>query len=380
MTLAATNGLVLWPPPLVNNLSALGTWGAGIATLTFDSTTDRVAYVGHSPYADSISKIHFRVGTVTSAPNVDVRVETVDVATGQPARPSGTLWAANTNAVITIGASNTWQTATLTAAASLSLGSLFAINIVYSSGTANFLINRCAANAAGTGSWPMCLQDTGAGTWTQLASNLCMIIEFSSGGVMYVPGVSPVDSGSGIGGFNSGSSPDEYALQFRVPFKCRAIGMYFVSSNIASSANFTASLWPASSTVDGDALAQVALADQSVINTTQEGPMYLFFGSAVTLLPGTTYYVGVRADDATNSIDFYQQVAPGGITNAMRGFPIPTDGNTFRASRTWTAGSAGAWTNATTTLPLMGLIIDQLDDGAGGGGGMRLAGHGGLAS
>ena len=48
-----------------------------------------------------------------------------------------------------------------------------------------------------------------------------------------------------------------------------------------------------------------------------------------------------------------------------------TDGITWRR--------LSSWSDRTLSVPMMGIVLDQVDDGAGGGG-LRLAGHGGLAA
>ena len=373
MSLASIGGNIAWPATLINNINLAGNYAVGLSAVTFDSDTDRIAYVGISPIADTLSKIYWRAGTVTSPAVADVRVETW----GADGKPSGTLFGTNSNVTITPSGSNTWQTCTLTTAPTFAIGSKFAINVVRSSGTFDgthlFNMQRMAANTAGSGNFPLCIQDTGAGTWANLAGNLCMILEFTTGSVIYIPGLSPVDVGSSHGAFNNTSNPNEVALQFRVPFKCRAVGIQWGASNIVAGANFTCSLWD-TGTTDAGALAQIGVDGDAIASTTQESPATCFFATTQpTLSPGTTYYAGVRPDTA-NNIDVLEMRSPSGITNSMRGFAIPTDGFCQKATRLWDNGApntAGAWTTAganANILPLISVLVDQLDNGAGGGG------------
>ena len=361
MTLAAC-GSVCWPPQMITSVINSALAGGPI---TFDSSTDRLAYVGISSVTDTLTTIYWRAGTITSAPVLDVRVETVSNG-----RPSGTLWAANTNGSCTPSGANTWQTVTLTSAASLTPGDQFAIVFVYSSGTANFqftvastvlLVNPMAHI-------PVILQDTGGGTWgaPTTVAPLCMFVEFGTAGVRYLPNLCPIDLSITLTAFNSGSAADEYALKVVPPFKCRVIGIRAWLANIAAGANFTVSLWPSSSTTDSDALGQCAFDGDMAISTSQDGAVDSFF-DPVTLTAGNTYYLGVRADTA-NNLSVPRIPTPSGITDSMKALP-PQDASFTEYSRAWSAGSAGSWTQAANNYIPFSLLIDQLDDGAGGGGG-----------
>lgn len=368
-----------WPAPIIGG-GAL-TIGLGAATLTFDSTADRLAWVGTSPITDSITDIYFLMATVTTGSTVDVRIESVSNG-----RPSGSLLAANTNVTVVIanGDDNVWKTATLTSAASLNMGDEFAIVIVNSSGTPNMQF------VAGSSSWgfssrnahyPLCLQDTGGGTWASSGvggtnGGFNWIVDYSSAGIVPMPCLWPVNGNGTITAYNSGTNPDERALRFQVPFKCRVVGARIGMFNGAAGSDFTVSLWPASSTTDSDVLASQVLDGDNTISTTTDGFVDVFFNTAVTLTINTTYYLGVRADTANN-------IGLGEFTHAGSGQPsgaIVANGVStalYLSTRQWTAGSAGAWTDTTSTLPLINLIIDQLDDGAsvgGGSGGQRVIG------
>lgn len=357
----ASMGMVFWPTPVsVGGQMAGGSTTWGFNVLTFDSGTDRIAYVGKSPVTDSLAKLYFRTATVATGSTVEIRIESVTNG-----RPSGTLIAANTNVTVVIANSddNVLKTATLTAAASLTVGQDFAIVIVNSSGTPNLQIlttNLALVNHGGE--FPLILQDTGAGTYASTGNNqsLCWVVEFTTAGVVWMPALSPMD-GTGLTAFNSGTTPNERALKFVPPMACRVIGVRVALFNLAAAADFTYSLWPASSTTDADVLAQGTCDGDNTYSTTADGFFDLFF-APVSLTAGSTYYLGIRADTA-NSLalgDFSNS----GVTNGLRAFGIPASVNL--ATRTWTAGSAGVWSPTTTQLPAISLIIDQLGTDAGG--------------
>jgi hypothetical protein len=339
--------------------------GLALGSIAFDSATDRAAWVGRAPVTDSLQTIYLRTGTVTTGCTLDVRVETVTNG-----RPSGTLLGTNTNASVVVDNAddNVWKTATLTAAASLTKGQEFAIVVVVSSGTPNMNL------AAPPGSlvtyailahYPLTLQDTGGGTWATQGAGWEWIVQFASAGVVPLVGLNPTSGAGTITAFNSGTSPDERALRFQAPMKCRVAGLRLAMFNIAAGGDFTASLWDATGDVDGEALAQASIDGDFALSATQDGYVDLLFATPVELSAGTTYYAGVRADTANNI--GLAEFSNANVTNALRGFQ-GVDASMYLSTRTWTAGAAGAWSDTTTTLPLIYLIVDQLDDGAGGGG------------
>lgn len=365
-------GLMFWPTPqlpggaISNNL--------GVSILTFDSAADRLAWVGRSPYADSLTTIYLGTRTVTTGCTINVRIETVTNG-----RPSGTLWATDTSVSVVVADTddNNVKTATLTAAASLSAGSEFAIVITVASGTPNFQF--AGTPGALLGSWgshyPLCLQDTGTGTWVgaSFGSGLAWIAQFASRGIVQLANLHSAAVSTPITSYNSGTTPDERALRFQVPFKCRVIGIRACMFNIAAGADMTFSLWDATGDADGEALGQATLDGDFALTTTQDGHVDLYF-SPVTLDIGTTYYAGVRADTA-NSIGL-GELSNALVSNALTGL-FGVNAQSYLSTRTWTAGAAGAWSDTTTTMPLIYLIIDQLDDGAGGGGGLAAVPIGG---
>lgn len=368
MTLVAT-GLNYYPVRIFN--PDLDAASLGRSSFTFDSTTDRFAYVGMAMAAETLAVVYFQTGTVTTGDTVLVQIESVTNG-----RPSGTIIAAGASVTVAIADTDdvVWKTATIGTPPSLTMGQEFAIVITHSSGAVPSMTFPLATSLQGNHAYsPLCLQDTGAGAWVRSLTPFAMIIEMGTTGVMPYPGLSPLTANGTLTAFNNASSPDEYAMKIVVPKKCRVIGVSCVLFNVAVAADFTMSLWPASSSVDGDALGQKLVDGDTPLAITADGYFTRFF-TPVTLTAGSTYYVGVRADTANNLAVGVLTTAT--VTNAIRGFPIPA--TCHLSTRIWTAGTAGAWTDTTTSLPLMSLIIDQEDDGAGGAGGIaHMAGDGG---
>lgn len=377
MTMVASP-LFLWPMSIGWAAAQQSTSGANSAA-TFDGTADVIAWVGSALQDLTITDVAFLSGSVTSPPVVDVRIETVTNG-----RPSGTLYNSGTtndcNATITPSGANTWQKVTLTGSASVSSGALFAIVIRYSSGTAgasnNFTVQVQSESVTGApGFLPMSLQDTGGGTFSVLANQLCFMLSSSSAPV-FVPGlwsfssVSQTAYNSGTAG-GSGPPPtgDEYAMKFTAPFKMRVCGVALNLSNIAAAADFRIFLWDNSgaTNTESNALASSPVIDgDTTPSTTADGGAIFGFSAPYTLAAGSTYYIGVRAETANNIAIWTSSLAGTPPSNALGSSP---NGSTmYLSARAWSAinpGTVGAWNDDQTRVPLFKLIVDQVDDGTG---------------
>jgi TM2 domain-containing membrane protein YozV len=368
-------GQMIWPTPQICGGSIA--LGLAVSSIAFDSATDRLFWIGRAPVTDTLTTLYLRTATVTTGCTIDVRIETVTNG-----RPSGTLFGTNTNINVVVADvdDNAWKTATLTAGASLSRGDEFAIVITVASGTPNMNFAGFPSETFSSASnqtpvtnahYPLMMQDTGAGTWAFISTGFAWICQFSTAGVIPMTNMTPVDGAGTITAFNSGSSPDEYALQFVAPVDMRIAGIRAALFNVAAGADFTFSLWD-SGTTDAGALAQQSQDGDFATTTSRDGFVDLLFDTPVEIAAGTTYRLGVRADTANNlSIGSYANTT---VTNAMRAMHGVISTMQL-ATRAWTAGTAGPWTNTTTTIPLIYALIDQLDDGAGGGGGILQGGN-----
>ena len=367
MTMVAC-GVSQWPRQLRSAGNA-GTTG-GATSITLDSTADQMAWVGKARFTDSLPTIYFRTGTVTTGADVDVRIETVSNG-----RPTGSLWAANTNIVVTIadGDDNVWKTATLTAAASLVMGDEFAIVINSSAGTPNLILVGTALSfdMGGVGQYPIRLVNTGAGFAVDNSNIRAWewVVQFSSAGVSFIQGLCPSNGNIAITSYDNATATNERGLRFQVPFKMRCVGARVHIGNVEAGGDFTVSLWDATGDTDAEALGQSVIDGDSVSATTTDGYFEVYWEAPTTLSINTTYYIGVRADTANNIALFEVDTAGTGATaNAIKALPAEST-ELYLATRAWSGGTGGAWTTTTTTMPIIELIFDQLDDGAAASGG-----------
>lgn len=319
-----------------------------------DAADEAAGLVVTAPKAGNIRNVSFRTGTVTTGATVDVRIETVDAATGNP---SGTLWATNTNVSHAINAAddNVWlTTGNLTASATVAKGDKIAVVIVNPSVSPGTL--RIASMPQIT-QIPQGLLKT-AGSWAKQLEVPAIALQYDDGSYGFIDNIFGGLTAITLTAFNSGSTPDEAAIKFTCPVKMTVSGIWAHVGNIAAGADFDLVLYDS----DGSTvLESVSIDGDHAISTAADNPLAVRFDTDVTLNAGSSYRVAVKPTTANN---ISRCVADFISAAAIASSPIgPT------TALTSTRTDAGAWTDTDTdSVLLAGVIVTQLDDGAGGGG------------
>lgn len=323
------------------------------ASILLDAVNEKAGAIFQPGKAGTVVGIEFLTGTVTTGGTVDVRLETVSVVSGNP---SGTLFAANSNYSLVIADTddNAWLGAaqSLTGSAVVALTDIVAAVIVVPAG-ANLNIQRSGVPARAD--FPYTSQFVAS--WSH--SMLCPVValRYSDGSYAYCPGVWPTSSLTGTT-FNSGSTPDERGIYFQVPFKCRVAGWWFHGSK---SGDMNVVLYDS----DGSTALQTASLDQDVDATNADNYYAGYFSGQTTLNINTWYRLAVKPTTVT-SVKLWEL----GVSVAANMDGLEGGQKIYLSTRT----DAGAWTQTATSRPFMGIIIDQLDDGVGGGGGETFTG------
>ena len=348
---------LLWPSPTELPFSS--------ATMDIvDGASESAGLVFKAPATGSLTDIGFGVNTVTTGATVDVRLETVSLANGN-GNPTGTLFGATTNASKVIAGTddNKWLTATLTAAASVTIGNDMAIQIVNpatSFGNIQFfgMIPVMQSRAH---------QYTDAflnAVWVKRTRGGSYAVKIS--GVWYnVGGYAPWCETPWVtittGALEAGN-------KIVVPFDCQIDG-FEAGSNNWSGNDSVGTLYSSDGTT---VLGQSATYDKDVKSGTGWDTQKFSF-APVTMNAGDTVYACVSTAGASILLGTVQTNANANMTGLVSG-----DGNIYKVARA--AVGSGAFTETNTDRLSIMLCLNQIDNGAGGGGGMRLAGHGGLAS
>jgi hypothetical protein len=330
-----------WPGNILHGAGAPNIGG----DTTLDAAAEYQAHVIQATEAMVISHVGFKLQTATGSPTADVRIETVDGATGVP---TGTLWATDTN-IVTGALTTTFTAHALTASATIAKGQFFAVKIVYASGTS--IVTNVVNSVASVVGLPYAITNvTGSAVKGPPAGRNWAV--GSSATTWYpVRNFLPVAS-IAANAFNNTNSARR-GVRFQVPFKCLASGFRYYCGTAVG--DFDASirddagneLSSSSTSFEGDNQAAAAAAMNE-----------FYFDNGVILVPGVWYRLAIEPTTTTNC-NMYTATLPS--LNYRSAWP----GGTNFFYTTFTSG--GGWVDtATDQVPLMDLLIRQLDDGVSG--------------
>lgn len=354
-------------------------WGSSSTSLnTIDAGGESVAFIGKvyiegAASSKTISsgggKIVFRTGTVTFAnAGTNFRVGIQDLAaTGLE---DGTF---DVYADLTGGggglASNTWYelamatgTKTInhldTVAICMEMTARGGADSVVISSFGHITINGTSIN------FPYKTNDTGSGPTRQASVVNGAMIIFDDGTLGWIEGswISPGIESAASQTYNSGSTPDEYAAVFQVPFKMSVRGGYLIVGSIASTDNFEIILY---SDAQGTPVAErTVTVDPNYTGSTSGNNSYFVSFSSFTLSPGIWYALSMRPTTANNLALAYINIGASFGNKYKKMLPFGT--NCKFSSRT---NQSGAFSEVQSYYqPIFGLWVDKLDDGVSSGG------------
>lgn len=297
----------------------------------------------------TVSKVGFRVGTVTTGATVDVRLETI----GADGLPTGTLFGTNTNGsqVIADTDDNTFFLTSLTSSASLSSGDQVAIVIVNPSvSPGTFGVSRSLIGFISNYSlMPYGLADLGGG-WAQseIANELLLVaLEKSGGGYCRLAGAMGASSAGSTVSLKDDVSPDEAGNRFTVPFRCRCVGIWNYAF-LPAGADYQVKLYDGSDNL----LASSAVVDGDVPVNSLTRTLSTGFTSPTVLERNTLYRFTVRSQTVSAAITVRSVAAN---TNALLG-SFPGGASMYRTQRS----NNGAWTDTDNERIVAGLILNQI--------------------
>lgn len=343
-----------------------GAAGAPVLTaITINAAGEKVGFVFQAPKAGTLHSFEWRTATVSNDPDNGVRMsfQSINATTGVPDDGVDQFFVHDPNPLV----GSTWQVPsgpltddgtgggvkrTVTQGEWLaavidnsSFTALDSFQVATLTGSANTPLNSSFYTADGsTGTYakspadiPIFALKYDDSTYAQFDFNVFPIVAVNNNS------------------FGSGSTPDERALRFQVPVAMRCVGVK-VRADINDDVDFilydNASSVLASVSVDGN------------INTNTYVAGEFLFTASVDLTAATTYRLAMKPTTATTSN------LPDFTVNAnaiLEG--VPGGIQVYGSTRT----DAGAWTDSTTTRPLIVPLFDAVDTTAGGGGGAHSA-------
>lgn len=325
-----------------------------------DATGEKYAWMGYPQTKDvgkSLVGVGFRFGTITKAGGSALIVSHQDVSltTGPPEQPTevivGQVAIANadaafvTNAWINTAAFDVARTVTAApfaivveydvagrlGADSVVLGAINTINTSYKN-----LVGAPALKTA---------------TWAAADSIQDIVFIFGDGTFGSFVDAYPTTL-INASAFNTGTVPDERAMEFTVPFSVKVDGAWFVAF-LAASADLDVVLY------DGSTAMVTVSIDANAILSNGARPVRISFPEQ-QLDAGHTYRLALKPS-TVNNVTAYDFTA--NIAGHLQAWP---GGEAFYLT---TRTDAGAWNAILNRRPLMGLYLSAVDIPAGGGGG-----------
>lgn len=344
MTITTVNGMFFPEPWYIVG-------STNLTNILLDAAGEKAAFILQAPKTGLIRKVHFRVGTVTTAQDTDVRLETVSTTDGNP---TGTLFGTTTQATVTAASitSNAWiTTPALTADASVTKGDIIAV-VIAPTGTPSYNVSTVTgmvASSAPTG-FPYGAHFTAS--WAKLGEEILVALEYSDSSFAYSPHNFPVTSMSVATTYNVDSTPDENGLKFTLTAPVRVSGAWIA---VDRDGDCDVVLYGS----DGaTVLASVSL-DKDIDQSTTPRLSMVMFSSSVSLLANTAYRLVIKPTTVTSLTLYGLTVNAASLLDQMGG---------GQALHLTTRTDSGAWTDTTTSRPHLGLIIDGIDDGVSAGG------------
>lgn len=331
-------------PILLPNAPHFNNWDWG--PVLIDAAGEKVGFVIEVPKTGIIAKIGFMTNTVVTAQTLRVSLQTVGATDGNP---TGTLYGGSTAGTQASPASNTFYLVTLGTGASATIGDVISAVIEFDATVGNLYINGLYTHqGSGFGvQFPYTRSFTTV--WGIEGNSIPVLaIEYSDGTYEYVGGAYPLAATFNTA-FNSGSTPDERALKMNLPFACRAIGFWWYGITDLGDCDIVL--------YQGTTALETRTLDKDFKGNNIQGWYKRRFPASRILTSNTDYYLSIKPTSTSNVTSFEATVNAAAMMDQFElGQKL-----TF-ASRT----DAGAWSADTLRRPLIGLIIDQLDDGAGG--------------
>ena len=360
MSLVDIPGGELWPHPSSAANAALSS-----STLVIDAADERCAAIFQAPKAGDIDTLKFRTGTVTTGATVTVGLYSLDT-NGDPDIAAGAL--GTTTLVVADTDDNKWLSVTLGTAVTVTDGQILSF-VVSQPATTPGSMQIATLGSAAANSWaneaPYGDLYTTAWAKAPFQRPFMSIGYTASGGTYDTWTRGPFFPGDGATLFtsqalNSGSSPQEFGNIIIPNRKLRVCGIWAYRAG-AAAADYYFKFYSAP-TGTPVAEATTPLIDGAFSSNFSGGIHLWRFTSKFILAAGTKYAYTILPNTATNSY-LYKTVA--NATTDMANIEGGSD--MYGCSRN---SGGGAFTELTTTRFVMGLWIDQGDDGAAGAGGI----------
>ena len=337
-----------------------------------DAASEGLAWVVRAPKAGEVKYIHWRPLSGAASGDLTIGIKSAaDFTTDHDASCAPVT--------ITLDTGTAWRRDDLTDAggqATCTVAVNDEIAVVFqnpASGQTTFTSAEAMTLASAHTGFAYRAVDPGTGSWTRQslgARAFPLALEYSDGTFAYIDGCFPASNITSVS-FNSGTAFNSgtvvgpaRGLRFQVPFKARCSGAWVVAD------------------MDGDGSLQLVSAAGAVLasatidnaNRATGSAEYteIVWSTGVTLDINTTYYVVMEATEVSN-IGLYEHSVSDYLGTGDRGLMDAFPGWTREHYLVVARADMSEFATNTLSRPYMGLVLDQLDDGAGSGGSMGIS-------
>lgn len=345
MSLVDVKGVNLVPGVMGRFIAAPGVWNS-----TMDDDGELCGAVIEIPRTGNISKIGFRTGNImTTSDALKVSLQTVDDTTG---RPTGTLIHADAYGVQASVVNNTTYWVSTQNPIAVTRGDIVAPVAEFNSYVAgNLQIIRGITNLS-SADFPYIFEYLG-GAWESSYRMPNFGLEYDDGLIEPIVNVLPAVSVSYIL-WNANDNPDRRGLRFSLPYNCRLSGVFAII-DLRDDTDFEIY------DNDGTTLLETISMDANI----RQGATTRFLAknliTPVELTKDTLYRIILHPTTGTDIRIDSINVSDDGANKAMNAIDGGVNFHGTYCNGVPTA--EGDWTQELTKRYLIGLMIDQLDDG-----------------
>lgn len=322
----------------------------GTDTELIDAANERVGNIIRFPKTGTVTKIWWRTANVTTGATVAVRLVTIDAS----GIPTTTLYAAGSEAdqIVGDGDDNKIFETELDTATSVTAGD--EVGVVVVNPASSFGNIRLVAMELGVSSaMPYRVDVADSKQTTPFAMGLI----YTGDEYVNTPDVWPGDTLTREL-FNNQDTPDVVGALFQVPFPCRVMGVWALIDN---DGDFDIKL------LDGfhlsDDLQLSVIIDKDHHRSAAGQISFHSFNGTFVLAKDTDYRLIVEPSSTTDMAAYRLNMESAAQLDLLPG------GVKWQRTVAKNPTVEGSWTDTDTGYPMIGLILDQLDDGSGGGGG-----------
>lgn len=304
------------------------------------------------PKTGNISKIGFRTVAVTVSDAIKVSLQTVDETTG---RPTGTLIHADAYGIqASVSTNTTYWVSLQNPVAVTKSNTPIAIVVEFNSYVSGNLriISAIRGFPSADIRFPYAFQFLGS-AWTFLDDSPNLGLEYDDGEIKPMVLAFPAIATSTIS-WDTNNNPDRIGLRVSVPYNCRVSGIFAL---IDLDGDADIEIYDS----DGITVSETISLDKDIRSSATNGVFFIYLVTPIELTKDTFYRVIVHPTTGTNIVIYYLDVTNDGAVEAMNA--IDGGVNMHYTTCDGSPSAEGDWTQTATRRPLIGLMIDQLDDG-----------------